>query len=219
MDKNLDIIELHDRKWNIGALPIFYCFSRIKSVFCSEDGAVAVEFGLLLPIMLVMYLGMAATVMGTEIKSKLGFIAESMGNLTGRTASVNDTDLLNFLSASGFLMSPYEATPVKIRMGSIARDKNGVAKKCWGASLSNASAPPGISIIQPPTLAEMGLTENLMPLSTTLLVVEATYVYKSPAGFFPDITLVQNYYVRPRTSSEVTRKLTDGSIVSCPSLN
>lgn len=218
MNNIFNVAKFQRQKLYFGMRPVSYYFFKIKRVFCSDSGAVSVEFAMILPLLLAMYLGMAASVIGIETKSKLGSVAESMGGLTGRTTSVTDADLLNFLSASGLLMSPYKATPVKIRMGSIARDKNGVSKKCWGVSLSNASTPPTITTIQPPDLTELALTDDLMPSKTTLLVVEASYVYKSPAGFFPDITLVQKYYVRPRTSSEVTRKLNDGSIISCPSL-
>jgi len=185
----------------------------VRQIFISENGVAAIEFGFIFPIMFVMYIGMAAFVIGIEINSKLAFIAESMGNLTGRASSVNEVQLLNFFSASNTLMSPYSAAPVNVRIGSIVKNKDGMVKKCWGASLSNSSTPSAIIDAEPPSLSELGLPDEIMPISTTLIVVEATYIYKS---YFPDIKLIKNYYTRARTSFETAKQKSDGSFIICP---
>lgn len=196
-----------------------YFFRQIPNMISSEGGVVAVEFGMLLPVMIIMYFGMAASVIGVEINNKLASTAESIGNLMGRASSVTDNQLLSFFSASGSLLSPYSVTPLKIKIGSISRNKAGVIKKCWGASLSGTEVPSIVTPVQPPNLVELGLPDEIMPSSTTLIVVEASYLYKPPTGYFPDITLTKKYYARARTSTEVSRQMTNGSIISCPAFS
>lgn len=211
------MLTVHRKKLYVEKLFSSRFVEKIIHICKSETGIIAVEFGLLLPVLLIMYLGMAATVIGIEINNKLASAAESIGNLTGRGSSVSDANLLNFFSASGSIMSPYSATPVKVKLGSIVRDKNGTIKKCWGVNLSNASAPPTVTATLPPDLSELGLPNELMPLKTTLIVVEATYMYEPPGGYFPAIPLTKKFYTRPRTSTEVVKTKTDGSILNCPS--
>ena len=85
----------------------------------AREGVAAMEFALILPLMLLMYLGVTelSFMVGTDRKVEL--VSRTVGDLTGRVSTVNATELLNIMNAAEAVMTPYKTTGLKIVVSSV----------------------------------------------------------------------------------------------------
>ena len=78
----------------------------VRELSGDNSGLAAVEFAMIVPLMLVLFFGRvefsSATVM-----------ARTLSDLTSQNISVTDTQLANFRNAGAGIMTPYDATPIK----------------------------------------------------------------------------------------------------------
>src|SRR5580698_5805594 len=73
------------------------------------NAVAAIEFAMIVPIMLVMFFGTVEFSSAVAVDRKVTLIARTLSDLTSQSLSVADTDLTNFFTASNAIMTPYAA--------------------------------------------------------------------------------------------------------------
>jgi Flp pilus assembly protein TadG len=107
-----------------------------------KRGFAAVEFAMIVPLMLVMFFGTVEFTSGVAVKRKVSILTQSLADLVSRYPSVNDTDIANFNTIADAMMSPYSSTPLKATITELyINPSTGAARVQW----SKGDVPRAVS--------------------------------------------------------------------------
>jgi Flp pilus assembly protein TadG len=213
--------------------PALRCFVR------DICGVAAVEFAILLPLMLTFYLGGAEIGQGLIANSKVTSVAEAISNLMAQQTSgtaATDSRLTNIFATATAIMSPYPTAPLKMTLSSVAfiidssKSTGFDAKTAW--TITNNGGTPRPCQILTPTANGASPTPTTLPTgiypvagstaTTTVIIGDVTYTYTPAFGTTllawsssaPSITFRQTTYMRPRNEATVAYSGSVGTI--CP---
>ena len=167
----------------------------------NRRGVSAIEFALIFPLLILLYVGAAETGNMLTIYRRTFQIASTAADLTAQVKTVSNADLADIVAASNSIMSPFATAPLRTVITSVVADNSNKTKVAWSYA-SNGAARGVNSAYQVPT----GLTEA----GSSVIVAEVTYAftplvnmtkYFSPGSF----TMSQTFYTRPRKSLTVTK--------------
>lgn len=170
--------------------------------FARDKRAVsAVEFALLLPIMVTLLLGGTEITQGITIKRKTIIATRAMGDLVAQGTSINNTQMQAIFDATTAVLAPYPAGNYKIIVSSVGIDGSGNAKVIWSDAWGGATA----HAVNTPVTLPPGL--NAFP-NTSLIWTEGEYGYTPTIGYMitGELKLKDHMYLRPRLKSHVCRE-------------
>jgi Flp pilus assembly protein TadG len=180
-----------------------------------ERGNSAVEFAMIVPLMLVMFFGTVEISSAVAVNRKISMVTQQLADLASRYTTVNDTDMTNFGNIGDAMLSPYSATPLQATITEIYIDPaTGLARAQW----SKGDAPRGVGTtvpVDPNLIARDAVTHAITP-NQYLIFTETSYLYRPAVGYVmgvAGVTLSDKTYMRPRLSSCVLYNATSGS---CP---
>jgi Flp pilus assembly protein TadG len=168
-------------------------------------GVSAVEFALIAPLLLLLYVGVAELGNALTVYRRTSAVASTAADLTAQLKTIKAADLNDIFAASTGILDPYDTQPLRIVVTSVVADEENNGKVAW--SCANKGAGRAVDSAYP---VPNGLTEP----DTSVIVAEITYSFKplldlntifSPGSF--DMNRI--FYARPRRTSKVTK--TDGT--------
>jgi Flp pilus assembly protein TadG len=166
------------------------------------SGLAAVEFALIVPLMLVMFFGTVEISSGVAVDRKISMVAQTLSDLTSRYASVNDTDMTNFQAIGDAMMTPYSKTPLKATITQIYIDPStGVARAQW--SKGDTVRSVGSTVPVPAGLIGKDSSGKIIA-NQYLIFSEVSYLYTPAVGYVmgkAGVTLTDQTYTRPRQST------------------
>ena len=74
-----------------------------------ERGVSAVEFALLLPLMLALYLGAVELSQGIAADRKVTLTSRTVADLVSQVTNINNAGMTNSLNAAAAVMAPYRS--------------------------------------------------------------------------------------------------------------
>jgi Flp pilus assembly protein TadG len=136
------------------AIPTIPALRRTVARFAaSRRGVAAVEFAMVLPVMVLMYLGMTELTFAVNTDRKITLLSRTLADLTGRATSVTASDMDSIFGAAVSVMAPHKGDNVKMVVSSIVvkdtgqKDASGkpIVKGtvCWSAARGPGN-PPGL---------------------------------------------------------------------------
>ena len=203
---------------------------RVLRMARDKRGVAAVEFALILPFMLLLYLGSAELTYGLMANRKMTLVARTLSDLTAQTtatAGVTSAELTDIFTAAAAIISPYSATPLNMSISSIEFMPNTAtppvydkARTKWTAVYTVGGVPKGVArpcgataITQSPNTASPSSTTMPAGLygAGTVIIADVSYLYRPPfAGTFlawssseSTINFSTTSYMRPRTQTEI----------------
>lgn len=155
-------------------------------------GVSAVEFALLAPVMIGLYFGCAETSIGVGMDRKVSLISAALANLSAQATTISTSDMTNILDASGAIISPYDASKLKMTITCIKIDANKSSSVKWSVTRNGTANSGNITI--PSALAVA---------NSTLILSEASYAYTPAVGYTitGTLTLADKMYMTPRISA------------------
>jgi Flp pilus assembly protein TadG len=177
-------------------------FGRLRR---DERGVSAVEFAMLLPLMVSLYLGAVEVSQGIGADRKVTLTARTVADLVSQVSSVSNSDMTNSLNAASAVISPFSSANLKVVVSSVKIDAQGNATVAWSDTLNGAARSKGSSVAVPAALK--------VP-NSSLIWSEVTYTYTPVIGHFitGSINLSEQIYMRPRASDCVLR---EAQVTSC----
>ncbi len=164
-------------------------------------GIAAVEFSLIMPLLMLMFFGMIDVSMGVSVDRKVTMIAQSMADLASRYTAVTDTDFANFFKIGDAMLTPYAAASLTSTISQVYIDPStGIGKIYW--SKGDAPRTVSSSITVPAGLIGKDSSNNVLT-NQYLILAEVNYLYKPIIGYVvpkAGITLTETTYTRPRQS-------------------
>src|SRR6476619_5776341 len=120
-------------------------------------GVSAVEFAMLLPLMITLYLGSVEISQGVAIDRKVTLTSRTVGDLASQASSINNADMTNLLNAALSVMAPYNAPPfdpskLKVTVSEVKIDANGVATIAWSDTKNGTARSVGATVTVPTAL-------------------------------------------------------------------
>ncbi len=117
---------------------------RLRRFGRDRRGAAAVEFVLIVPILIGMYFMLNETANGMRAARKTTMVARVMADLATRKADLTDADRTNIFAAAQPIVSPFGSAPQGYRLTSIRFDANGNGYVHWsevsGTNIGSAYA-------------------------------------------------------------------------------
>lgn len=161
-------------------------------------GTAAIEFAMLLPLMLVLYLGTIEVGQGVAIDRKVTITSRTLADLVSQATSISNADMSNVFAASAAVMTPYPVGTLQAKVSAINISSTGVATVGWSDGSNTTARAVGSTVSIPAALA--------VP-NTQLIMSEISYTYTPAIGYVVtgSLTLSEQSYVRPRQSATVAR--------------
>jgi len=163
----------------------------------NTSGIAAVEFAMVLPIMLVLFFGTVEISNGVAVYRKVTLMAHTLSDLTSQSQEVqSSSDLVNFFAASTGVMMPYSPTPITQNIMEIWVNPSGQARVQWSYPTAMTA---GTVVTIPPELAVPN-----PPNGTYVIYSQVSYVYTPVVGYVMSsagVTLSDFSYTRPRVST------------------
>jgi Flp pilus assembly protein TadG len=165
----------------------------------ARGGLAAVEFAMLLPMMMTLFLGSVEITTGVAIQRKVTLTARAVADLSSQFTAIADSDMTNILNASSDIIAPYASTQLASVVSELSINAQGQATVVWSDTLNGTARTVGTVV---------NIPANLAVANTYLLLGEAQYSYKPAYGYVVTgtLTLSDQIYMRPRQSSSVARK-------------
>ena len=161
-------------------------------------GVALVEFALILPVMLILYLGGVQLQDAMACKRKVTITARAAVDLISQNTTGQKTgaEVQSNLIAALQVMQPYTTGDAQIRVSEVFTDASGNTSVVWSRGQKVAGYPKGQPIAIPPAMKT--------PRSTFLLA-EVSYPYSPPTSFgqFGPMTLSDMLWMVPRNTDQI----------------
>ena len=158
----------------------------------------SLEFAILLPLLVGLYLGSAEVAQGIAIKRKVTLTAHAVADLSSQYTAINNGQMSNILNAASAIIAPYTSSNLQATVSEISINAQGQATVVWSDSLNGTALPIGQSVNVPSALA--------VP-NTFLILGQAQYSYSPTYGYVLTnaLTLSDQIFLMPRQSTSVAR--------------
>ncbi|MEA2978034.1 MAG: hypothetical protein QOF19_3554 [Alphaproteobacteria bacterium] len=174
--------------------------SRLMRRFVRETGGVsAVEFALVLPLMLTLYLGSVEVSQAISASRKVTLVSRAVADLTSQASTnITSADMTNMLNASSAIVSPLAAANLKVTVSCVGVNATGAATVKWSETLNGTKRPTGSAVTLPVDDKGQAIWKN-----TQLLWSEAQYSYTPAIGYVitGTMTLKDQMYMSPRSTT------------------
>ena len=172
-------------------------FRRPLRRFARDRSAVsAVEFAIVLPFLLLLYVGSVELGDGLAIQYKVTLAARTVTDLASQYASIDGPTMSSILNASSTVIAPYSNSRMAVTVSEVTTNANGQGTITWSDSLNGTAHTVGQSVTLPASLQ----TPNI-----SLIWGEVTYPYQPPLGYavIGTINIYQSSFFYPRLSNSV----------------
>jgi Flp pilus assembly protein TadG len=174
-------------------------FRCLQDLLKDRSGVGAIEFALLLPVLIVLYVGAVEISDALAAKRKVTSMTSALGDLVTRTKDISESEMDGILAATpGTVLFPYPVDDdnIAIKVTCTAIDEDKVATVMWSEALNatkdkagdKATVPAGVSLP-----------------SSKLVSVDVTYDYEPAVGRWLTDTVSFNsaFYFKPREDGTV----------------
>jgi Flp pilus assembly protein TadG len=200
--------------------PIFLWarFAR-RAGLANESGLAAVEFALILPLLITLFFGVVEVSMMLSARAAVTSVASVTADLVAQKSTVTANDITNVFTAASAILYPNSLNNATIEVYSIVDNNNSTGKVAWsckkvgiGAATTGPTTPPtgsvGGDMIKAGNLDASGNPQY--GGSGSVIIGKITYSYSSPTSkIVAGTTSMTNiFYARPRRVAKIAAPTT-----------
>jgi Flp pilus assembly protein TadG len=197
----------------------FRSLLRDLRIVRQESGLAAVEFALILPIMVVLWFGGVELTQGLSVDRHLNNLASSIGDLVSRSKIVTNDNIDQIFDVAPGAMYPYCKTETActsaglgMRITAVDMNSAGTATVAWSRAQGTTAYADGAAMnsIVPATLR--------VP-DTQIIVAEAYYTYRPAIGYVVtgNVALNDRMFFVPRLVTKIQLCQTNPPPTNCKS--
>jgi Flp pilus assembly protein TadG len=210
-----------------------------------QRGMAMVEFALILPFMLLLYIGTSAVTLAVSASRATVVLARTLTDITSQQKAnvpLTDTTAQNIFAAAAFVMAPFPINTLKMTLSNVefvanaaSTGSNGLdAKTRWTVTFSGGTLRPCLgNPLLTPVANGSAASPATMPLGLYaagfLIVADVSYVYTPTFGYFNynfqtgsastsrilSFTMSRTTYMRPRQTDNIRYTASQTALV-CP---
>jgi Flp pilus assembly protein TadG len=178
----------------------------------NESGLAAVEFALILPVMVLLWFGGVELTQGLSVDRHLNNLASSIGDLVSRTKIVTHANMDQIFDIAPGAMYPYcddeaecNAAGLAMRVTAVAIDDDGNATVDWSYPQGMSEAEDEDIVFAKVNDDDIVLPATLRQENTQVIVAQAKYSYHPAIGYVitDDIQLDDIMYFVPRLTNSI----------------
>jgi len=148
----------------------------LRSFSRDRRGVSAIEFAIVAPLMLALYIGVVEITEGVAADRKVTLTSGTLANLTAQSQAITQTSMANILNASTAIMSPFNGA-ISAKISCLTIDAGGTVKVAWGAATDGTSPRAKGSVVTIPS--------DLVVPNTSVVFSEVSYLYVPVTGYVP----------------------------------
>jgi Flp pilus assembly protein TadG len=170
---------------------------RIRSFRRNGKGVAAIEFGLLAPFMIAMWLGSIELSQGVSADRKVSHASSALADLITQQTNLTAVELDDIMDATQAIMMPFNVNNLSIEVAGVRIDANGDTEVMWSETRNGTAPAVGGTYAIPAPLV----------IPDTFLVVARLAYSHTPATakvITGAIELTDDFFLRPRRSDEIT---------------
>ena len=169
---------------------------KLKPFGRADEGVIAVEFALILPLMLVALFGSFSVTRMARASSKVWNVAQTVGSLVAQQSTVTNAQISDFCTGGTLILAPFTGA-VAMTVASVTYNATSGARAvdwqdttCGGAVMSDALAQGTLYTPNP---------------SDSVIVVKLTYTYTFSSSYLlpKSFSFTRYSYSRPRNGTQV----------------
>ena len=160
-----------------------------------QDGAAAIEFALIFPVLFILHIGAAEALEVYEAQRDVAHIASAMADIVGQSRTVTSSDLDDVMTASTSMIYPFPSSSLQQRVSSLSANATGSVSTDWSVKKAyGGTDTPGVP-------------SGYLGANESVIVTDVIYDYNPTFGMFMPKTLriTRHAYVRPRLSQKVEK--------------
>jgi Flp pilus assembly protein TadG len=159
-----------------------------------RTGVAAVEFALVVPVLIVCYFGLAEFCQAYMAQKRAQHTTSQIADMVARAPTTSRSQIDAIFDVGSLIMQPFPEAPLSLRVTSITRGADGVARVDW-------SRGRGMTPLSGTRTVPAGLIAN----GETVIMGESRYAYQSPLNqLFSGVTnFGGTHYLRPRLTDRI----------------
>jgi Flp pilus assembly protein TadG len=190
---------------------------RVRKFSTDADAVAATEFAIVVPFMLLLYVGGVELADGMAINVKVSATAHSVTDMVTQNTSLSTAQMQNILTGATAIIAPYPITGsggsslLSVTVSEISSDANGNLTLRWSQSYNGTSFGPGrtnlTNLTVPTSLnGTVGNANNPNNQNdqVSFIVGEVSYAYTPNLGYTISgtVNLQDTYWLFPRCSTD-----------------
>jgi Flp pilus assembly protein TadG len=116
--------------------------TKAGSLLREERGVSAIEFALIAPVMLVLYVGAVEIGNALTIDRRVSLVASTAADLVAQKKTTSNAELKDVANVATGILTPYTTKPLKIVLTSVVADQNNKGKVAWSYASTGGGARP-----------------------------------------------------------------------------
>lgn len=174
-------------------------FHFVKRFARADEGLSAIEFALIIPVMLLTMFGIAEIANYILAARKVANVASSAADLVTQDTIVEDDEMSDIMGALRVILYPFDPNDAQIRITSVVADADGETTVAWSDARNTGAYAEGSPIDVP---------DDIVPDSQGVVMTEVSFTYRTLFGMFltDGMTVSDTFYMKPRRSTTVERQ-------------
>jgi Flp pilus assembly protein TadG len=166
-----------------------------RRFICATRGVAAIEFALILPMLVVMFLASIDAGRAIALYMKVRAATYAVAAITNQYETIQSSDMSSIFGATSLVLAPYSPTPAAITVSQIKVTSAKKAKVNWSDTLNGTALKKNASVTVPAGFA------SCQSYPCYLIYGQVSYAYTPLFGFFlpGTINLSDDLYVTPRS--------------------
>jgi Flp pilus assembly protein TadG len=182
---------------------------KLRFFLEAQRGAAAVEFTLVVPLMLLLYIASLELSQAITVDRRVTTVVGTVGDLVARSKdNITSCDLTDYFTAAQSIMRPFSATGLEQVITQLQVDEDGVATVKWSVGFNGGTAHV---VGDPFPITDVPEMANIAK-DSYLIVAESSYSYLPLLGLFFKTAFPlyhRNYYL-PRFGDKI-----EYNVVTC----
>ena len=185
---------------------------RVRKFSTDADAVAAIEFAIVVPFMLLLYIGGIELADGMAINLKVSATAHSVADMVTQNTSLSTASMQNILTGATSIIAPYPVnnSQLTVTVSEVSSDANGNLTLQWSQSYNGTSFGPGranLTNLTVPTSLNGTVGNASNPNNqndqVSFIVSEVSYAFTPNLGYTISgtVNLGDSYWLFPRCST------------------
>lgn len=170
-----------------------------KRFWLNVAGVSAVEFALVLPVMLATFFGISEVANYVLAARKAANAASTAADLVAQDTMITDDEMDDIMASLSVVIMPFNPASAQIRITEVDADDKGKTTVAWSDARHTSPRTPGSAITVP---------DGIVPNSQGVIMAEISFTYQTLFGMYLNdgMTVSDKFYLKPRRSPKVMRE-------------